>query len=107
MSIGGLLLTRDIREHRFIVSCFTRKIYVEHLTRLDAEERIATAKEELETLVRLFPELRDQMRDLDLSFWFCHDYGWGAMIIAKDEDGQFQYFEHEQKHRPLGRQRSE
>jgi hypothetical protein len=93
MSIGGLLLTRDIQKHHFLVSCFTRKFYVEHFTRQDAEERIATAKEELETLVRLFPELREQMRDLDLAFWFCHE----GMLIAKDEGGQFQYFEHEQK----------
>src|SRR5580698_2263368 len=34
---------------------------------------IATAKEELATLVRLFPELREQMHDLDVSFQFCYD----------------------------------
>jgi len=92
MPIGGLVLYRDVRERRFIVSCFAPHYYIENIRRQDAEERIATAKVELTTLVGLFPELHDLMHDLDLSFQFCHDDGKLAVCIAKEEHGKFRYF---------------
>ena len=92
MPIGGLVLYRDTREHQFVVHCYSSCYYAENITRKEAEERIATAKEELKTLSQLFPELRDQMQGLDLAFHFCYDTGKGGVLAAKEEHGHFQYF---------------
>ena len=91
MPIGGLGLYRDTRDHRFIVFCYSSSYYAENITRKEAEERIATAKEELNTLLRLFPELHDEMQGLDTAFHFCYDTGKGGVLVAKEEHGQFQY----------------
>lgn len=89
MAIGGLGLYRDTCEHRFIIYCYSSCYYAENITQKEAEERIATAKEELATLVRLFPELRDQMHGLDLAFYFCYKTGKAGVLAAKEEHGQF------------------
>ena len=91
MPIGGLVLYRDIRERRFIFHCYSSCYYAENITRKEAEERISTAKEELATLVRLFPELHEQMLGLELAFHFCYDTGTGGVLAAKEEHGRFQY----------------
>ena len=91
MPIGGLVLFRATREHRFIIHCYSSCYYGENVTQKEAEERIATAKEELSTLTRVFPELSDQMRGLDLAFYFCHDEDKASMLVAKEEHGQFLY----------------
>jgi hypothetical protein len=91
MTIGGLCLYRDTREHRFIVHCYSSCYYAENVTQSEAEERIATAKTELNTLLRMFPELRDQLHGLDLAFHFCYDADKSAFLVAKEEHGQFQY----------------
>lgn len=91
MPIGGLGLYRDYREHRFIIYCYSSCYYAENITQHEAEERIATAKEELRTLVRLFPELHEQMHGLDVAFYFCYDTGKGGVLAAKEEHGRFEY----------------
>ena len=91
MPIGGLGLCRSIRENRFSIYCYSSCYYAENITQKEAEERIATAKEELNTLMRLFPELRDQMRGLNLAFYFCYDAGNAGVLAAKEEHGQFVY----------------
>jgi hypothetical protein len=91
MPIGGLVLYRDTRERLFIVHCYSSCDYAENITRKEAEECIATAKEELNTLVRLFPELCEHMNGLDLAFHFCYGTSKGGVLAAKEEHGHFEY----------------
>jgi hypothetical protein len=91
MPIGTLGLHKDTRTRRFVVYCYSAKYYLANVTRDEAEERIATAKEEIEILLGLFPELRAEMQDLDLVFHFCYDTGKGAVLIATEERGHFEY----------------
>ncbi|PYJ21987.1 MAG: hypothetical protein DME92_04915 [Verrucomicrobia bacterium] len=60
-------------------------------TRTEAEERIATAKEELAHLLSLFPELQREILGLRLAFYFCYDTGKAGVVCATEEDGRFTY----------------
>src|SRR5438128_2498693 len=85
MRIGGLVLYKDAIARSFIVYCYSSKYYSDNITRAEAQERIATAKEELAILLRLFPELHLQTQGYELAFWFCHDDGKDAVCVAKEE----------------------
>lgn len=91
LAIGGLLLHCDKTEQRFTINCFSSCYYFENITRAEAEERIATAKEELSILQMLFPELRGYIENLDLVFNFCYDTGKAGILVAKEEDGRFHF----------------
>jgi hypothetical protein len=89
--IGGLVLSKGPLKPKFIVQCFSSKSSLENIARSEAQERIATAKEELAHLLSLFPLLREEIRALDVAFYFCYDDGKNAVCAAKEEDNQFVY----------------
>jgi hypothetical protein len=91
MAIGGLVLSKDTREAKFVVQCFSSSYFSQNITRAEAEERIATAKEEVAELFLLFPELQTETRGLRPAFYFCYDDSKAAVCTARDEDGQFTY----------------
>jgi len=91
MPIGGLVLSKDRRETKFVVQCFSSSYFPQNITRVEAEERIAAAKEEVAVLFSLFPDLQTETRGLRPAFYFCHDGGKAGVCVARDEDGQFTY----------------
>jgi hypothetical protein len=91
MGIGGLVLCKDPRKQKVIVYCYSSKYFPQNITRVEAQERIATAKEELAHLLSLFPALREEIGSLEIAFYFCHDDGKTAVCVAKEQDGQFVY----------------
>lgn len=95
MPIGGLVLYKNLRDRRFEVQCYSSKYFAQNITRVEAEERIATAKEELAQLFRLFPELEAEVSGLDLGFYFCHDPGKSVACFATELNGLFTYYPQE------------
>jgi hypothetical protein len=91
MPIGGLVLSKDTREAKFVIQCFSCSYFPQNITRAEAEERIATAKDEVAELFSLFPDLQTETRGLRLAFYFCHDDGKAAVCVARDEHGEFTY----------------
>ncbi len=91
MAIGGLDLYANSQEKRFVVYCYSSCFYIQNITRKEAEERIATAKEELNILMQLFTELHDQAQGMNLTFEFLYDDGRDAVLVAKEDHGRFEY----------------
>ena len=91
MAIGTLGLCKNTREGRFFVYCYSSKYYIQNVTREEALERIATAKEEVAILLRLFPDLGAEMQGLELAFYFCFDTGKAATLIATEKQRCFEY----------------
>jgi hypothetical protein len=91
MPLGGLVLSKDTQVGRLIVYCYSSKHFRQNITQAEAEERIATAKEEIVHLFALFPELEAEVRGLPPVYHFCYDYGQGAVSVATEEDGRFVY----------------
>ena len=91
MATGPLVLSKNTREGKFVIQCFSSCYFSENITRTEAEERIATAKEELAYLLSLFPELQREILGLRPAFYFCYDTGKAGVVWATEEDGRFTY----------------
>ena len=91
MAIGGLVLSKNTREGKFVIQCFSSCYFSQNITRAEAEERIGTAKKELAHLFSLFPELERETLGLSPAFYFCWDTGKAAVVCATEEDGRFTY----------------
>jgi hypothetical protein len=56
-----------------------------------AQEGIARAKAVLSALVELIPEVRTVAACLPHEHFFCYDYGMGAVSIAREVGGAFEW----------------
>ena len=63
----------------------------ENTTPEHAQERIAHARAVLATLMSLSPEFRAVAESLRIEHSFCHDYGKGAVVLATEVDGRFEW----------------
>jgi len=91
MRIGGLVLLKDVTTRKFTVNCYSSKYFLENTTQAEAKERITTAKEEIAGLLTLFPELHSEIRGYSSAYYFCYDTGKAGVVMATEEDGQFEY----------------
>jgi hypothetical protein len=91
MPIGGLVLQKDTNTRKLTVLCYSSRQFIENITQAEAQERIATAKEEVADLLSLFPELRSEIKDYSLVYHFCYDSGKAGVVMATEENNHFEY----------------
>src|SRR4051812_2096545 len=81
------LTLRKEKTGRIVVGCFSEKYFSENLSEVEARDRIATAKDEVQLLIEAFPEIRDELSRAKVDFEFCYDGGKSAHLVAKESDG--------------------
>ena len=73
------------------VDSYSAFIHLENVQESEAREKIDSSKKVGDYLAESFPAFSVVWNSMEKRFGFCYDYGTGAVMVASEQGGSFQW----------------